>query len=163
MTKIINILNKKGENKGGNMRDGKRAGSPEMEDVPLAWCKSEGSAVGNKNINARISSSSRFCVLLTTNNNVGNAYINAFSSILTSTSCEDARYKMQVKPVSRIYALCGFDQTFFKSLMHGSSPCGAMGIDSQCIGNRQVANRKQGKIPFPYLAISYSLFPIEKI
>jgi hypothetical protein len=24
-------------------------------------------------------------------------------------------------------APCGFGQTFFKSLMHGSSPCGAMG------------------------------------
>ena len=48
LIKISNILNKKGENKGGNMRDGKRAGSSEMEDVPLAWCESEGSAVGNK-------------------------------------------------------------------------------------------------------------------
>jgi len=59
-------------------------------------------------------------------------YINTFPSTLTS--CEDASQTCILYPAQERktkYAPCGFGQTFFKSLMHGSSPCGAMGIDSQ--------------------------------
>ena len=46
--------------------------------------------------------------------------------------CEDASqtgilYPAQERKFRGKYAPCGFDQTFSKSLMHGSSPCGAMG------------------------------------